>query len=366
MNKTIAYLCSSVSWGGLEMNHLRNAAWMHSRGHKILILGVADSPYLNRAEEMGLPFKFIQTFKKYYDFKAAKNIQRVLEKEHISHLLIRDTRDMSMAAILKRKMGDALTTAYFMEMQLGVKKKGIGHTIRFKYIDIWSCPLTWLKYQVEEMTNFKNTLVEIPSGVELENFSLSPSKSEARSILNIPENDIVFGLIGRFDPQKGQTLLIQAMEKAKNKNFKVLLLGEPTKGEEGPYLDELNQFIQEHSDRVLVRPFRKDITTFYAAIDWLVMATKAETVGMVTIEALATGKPVLGSNAGGTPDIIQQDQGGVLFESMDADDLAQKIDFIIDNKVSFDVEKLKKLVQKFDHNSVCESVEKVLKLNRPT
>lgn len=366
MNNTIAYLCSSISWGGLEMNHLRNAAWMHKRGHKILILGVANSPYLNRAEEMGLPHEVIQPYKKYYDFKVAKIIHRILERENISHLLIRDTRDMSMAAILKRKMGDALTTAYFMEMQLGVKKKGISHTIRFKYIDIWSCPLTWLKSQVEEMTNFKNTLVEIPSGVELENFSLATSKSDARSTLKIPENDFVFGLIGRFDPQKGQTLLVQAMEKAKNKNFKILLLGEPTKGEEGAYQTELNQFIQKHSDRVIVRPFRKDIATFYAAIDWLVMATKAETVGMVTIEALASGKPVLGSNAGGTPDIIQQDQGGVLFESMNADDLAIKIDFIIDSKVSFDEEKLKDLVQKFDHKLVCEAVEKVLKLNRPS
>lgn len=74
MNNKLAYLCSSVSWGGLEMNHLRNAKWMQNRGHEVVVLGIENSPFEKRAKEMNLPFIPIPQYRKYYDFKASKTL----------------------------------------------------------------------------------------------------------------------------------------------------------------------------------------------------------------------------------------------------------------------------------------------------
>lgn len=362
MKTKLAYLCGSTSWGGLEMNHLRNAQWMQERGHELIVIGIQDSPFHQRAEEMNLPFIGVRAYKKYYDFKAAKIILNHLKTEQVTHLLVRSSNDLSVSAIIKRKMGSAIHTSYFMEMQLGIKKKSIAHTIRYKYLDLWSCPLNWLKEQVETMTRFNNELVVIPSGLDLAIGHDAPTRLEARKQLDLPESDLTFGLVGRFDPQKGQLLLLEAMKKCKATDFRVVLLGEPTKNEGQEYTDKMTSVAESLGDRVIIRPFRKDISTFYTAIDWMVMATKAETFGMVTIEALACGTPVLGSNAGGTPEILSIPNGGHLFETMNIEDLARQIDYICQEQPAFKQEKLKKMAEHYDHHRVCDAVERVLKI----
>ena len=364
MKAKLGYLCSSESWGGLEMNHLRNASWMQERGHSVVVLCVMDSPIERNARERNLNVLLIAKHKKYYDFKNARKLRGIIVANGITHLLIRSTYDMSILASVKRKMGDKLHASYFMEMQLGVKKTNLLHSLRFKYIDVWSCPLNWLKDQVQQWTKFKNNLVVIPSGLDLSQFKNLPTKTETRSVLEIPTDKITFGLIGRFDQQKGQLLLLEAMNSCEDKNFNLVFLGEPTLHEGDGYFNQMKEFIRFNKlqNRVFIRPYRKDTAVFYSSIDWLVMATKAETFGMVTIESLACGTPVLGSNAGGTPEILKIDEGGMLFNSLDALDLTNKMDLICREKVTYSAEKLKSIAKQYDHHKVCEMIEQTLDL----
>ena len=354
----LAYLCSSESWGGLEMNHLRNALWMQERGHRVITFCLNNSRFHTEAENAGLKVVTIEKHKKYYDFKRGKALVKLLRSEKITHLLIRSTRDMSITSFAKSKLGDQLHTSYFMEMQLGVKKTNLLHTIRFRGIDLWSCPLPWLENQVKTMTKFRNELVVIPSGIDVSELEAVPDKSTCRMELSLPDH-FYFGLMGRFDVQKGQLLLLEAMTKAKNKDFHVVFLGEPTFGEGLTYRDQMEETIQKNElqNRVHFRPFMKNPQVFYKAMDWFVMATRAETFGMVTIESLACGTPVLGSNAGGTPEILENEKGGILFNSLDAEDLARKIDQICDEGLKRSSETLKEMARTYDHNKVCELVE---------
>ncbi len=362
MSVHLGYLCSSESWGGLEMNHLRNAVWMQDRGHKVLVFAVANSRFANEAEAAGLPLQTIEKHSKYYDFKNGRALVKLLRNHGITHLLIRATRDMSITAFAKWKMKDSLHTSYYMEMQLGVKKTHFLHARRHNEIDVWACPLPWLEEQVRTMTRFKNRIVQIPSGMDLSQYGDVPPKKDARTQLDLPQDVTLFGLMGRFDPQKGQLLLLKAMKKATNRHFHVALLGEPTHNEAQDYYSEMMSIIESETfkGRVHIRPFMKNPVAFYAAMDWFVMATKAESIGMVTMESLACGTPVLGSNAGGTPEILEQDKGGMLFETMDEDSLAEKLDLICNENISKDSEVLREMTQQYDHNSVCAAVEKAL------
>lgn len=364
MNNRLAYFCSSQSWGGLEMNHLRNALWMRERGHNVLVLGVASSPFHAHALELGLSFHPILPHRRWYDFKAVRRLKKIVDEEKITHFIVRMVGDQSIAAGIKYKCKNQLHVSYFMEMQLGIRKKSVFHTFRFRYIDLWSCPLDWLKTQIEAQTKFKNHLTVIPSGIDLSRFAQAPSRLEARKSLNLPMDVKLFGMVGRFDPKKGQLLLMQAMKRCKNADFHVLFMGETTHNEGSDYLHSVQTFITENGleNRVEFRPYSSEIAHFYRCIDWMVMASDAETVGMVTIEALACGTPVLGSNAGGTPEILQEGLGGLLFETKNAADLADKIDFICANNLTSEESTLKKLAERFDHNKVCEAVEEHLHL----
>lgn len=365
MKVKLAYLCGSKSWGGLEMNHVRNAVWMKERGHETSFFCVEGTRTESFARDSGLDVKLIGSHKKYYDFKRARQLTHLLRQENFTHLLVRSTSDLSIAATVKYRLKARIHTSYFMEMQLGVKKNHPLHTWRYRYIDLWSCPLHWLKKQVETMTNFSNELLVIPSGLELEQFKNAPNKQDARNYFGINSTAVLFGLIGRFDPQKGQLLLLEAMKIAKNKDFHVLLLGEPTLHEGREYSEAMMTFISENNlpNRVHIHPFMNEIPVFYAAIDWLVMATKAETFGMVTIEALASGRPVLGSNAGGTPEILESGKLGALFESMNAESLAKQIDQLLIERKEVNEELLRKSSKQYDHHRVCELVEKALKIS---
>ena len=358
MSAHLGYLCSSESWGGLEMNHLRNAVWMHEMGHKVLVFALADSRLAKEATSKGLAVQIIEKHSKYYDFKSGRKLVRLIRYHGITHLLIRATRDMSITAFAKWQLKSKLHTSYFMEMQLGVKKTNLLHALRQRGIDLWSCPLPWLEEQVKTMTRFRNKIVQIPSGMDLSLFSNPPSKQEARKLLGLPEGVVIFGLMGRFDPQKGQLLLLEAMQQAKNESFHAVLLGEPTHNEAKEYYQTMLDILQSDAlkDRVHIRPFMKNPIAFYAAIDWFVMATKAESIGMVTMESLACGTPVLGSNAGGTPEVLEHAKGGILFETLNSKSLAKKIDLICDEHITRDPNTLREMTQQYDHKTVCASV----------
>jgi glycosyltransferase involved in cell wall biosynthesis len=85
-----------------------------------------------------------------------------------------------------------------------------------------------------------------------------------------------------------------------------------------------------------------------------------ETVGMVTLESLAHKKPVIGSNAGGTKEILSNDRIGLLFEPNSQEDLRMKISEFLISKNRFITENFRSEIQKYDKYKVCEKMEEVI------
>jgi len=348
------------------MNQWRNACWMKTRGHEVVVLCLQDSPIYQKSLASGLEVLAIRRHRKYYDYAAGIALSKLIRSAKISHLILRDTRDMSVSAIAKMvSFRHPFHLSYFMEMQLGVSKRNVLHTLRFSQLDLWSCPLVWLQQQVITHTrvDFSKTTV-IPSGLELAPFQVNQSQESARKLMELPVNRKIIGLIGRFDPHKGQLLLLEALKQCKAESISICLLGEPTRNEGTAYFDQIQEMIRANhwEEIVFIRPFREDIPSFYHAIDVFVMASKAETFGMVTIEAMASGIPTIGSNAGGTPELLKQGKLGYLFTPLDATDLAKSIQTFLEAPNRFEAKILQSAAQVFDHHSVCLQVEEALGL----
>lgn len=363
----IGYLCSSDSWGGLEMNQLRNAVWMMERGHKVLLLGLKDSRFVKEAKSAGIEIVFVNKHKKYYDFKNAFILKGLIKSHNITHLILRDPKDISLGVTTKRLLKNKLFLAYFMEMQLGVKKTDFIHTWRFKGLDLWSCPLHFLANQVKDLTNFpKSKTKVIPSAIDLSKFDDLTDQNSAREKLELPSNKILLGLIGRLDPFKGHKLLMDAYEllpEELRSKISLVFLGEKMNPDIDNFYDYLMERVQKDTfkSNVHILPFRKDVETFYAAIDVFVMASEAETFGMVTIESMASGTPVIGSNAGGTPELLGNGDKGILFETMNKESLTNAIEHFV-KEYKYDSTMLKSAVKKYGHHEVCQQVEKELHL----
>jgi glycosyltransferase involved in cell wall biosynthesis len=361
----IAYLCVSNSWGGLEMNQLRNALWMRERGHRVVLFGLEKSRIIQEAQAQNIDTVHVKQHRKYYDVKRASKLAKLLKNNGVSHLIIRDPKDISLSVTAKRILGNKIHLSYFMEMQLGVKKTDMVHTFRFSGLDLWSCPLAFLAQQVLTLTHYDSEKIQrIPSGMDIEQFADLPSRMEAREKLGLDTKKTLIGLIGRLDPFKGQMLLMDAYDElpeAIKEQLGIVFLGDKMNPDIDNFYPRLTKRVADpkYADNVQILPFRKDVSLFYAAMDATVMASKAETFGMVTIESMACGTPVIGSNAGGTPELIGDNERGILFQTMDKYSLAQAIVKLM-NDYAYDPTLLKAYGKNYDHHKVCELVENAL------
>lgn len=355
-----------MSWGGLEMNQLKNCHWMKARGHDVVMLCQKNSPIALHALALEIEVHYITEHRRYKYLAASFKLKRLLDKIKLSHLIVRSSNDLNICSIAKRFSKQKFKLHYFMEMQLGVKKKSFLHTARYSQLDHWICPLSYLKEQVLQNTLFPaNKILIIPSGIELPTTDSSPSKAIARHTLKLPEKAFILGLIGRIDPLKGQHVLLEALTQVKNKDTVVCFIGQSTLNESTRYQNDLLELKKQatYKNRVYLLPFIEESQLFYQAIDVCIMASKSETFGMVTIEALSHGIPVIGSRAGGTPELILDGETGYLFESNNANDLAEKINQLQERIAEFDPQLIKASAAKYDHQLICSRVEtEVLRL----
>lgn len=362
MNLRIAYLCGTTGWGGLEMNQLKNAYWMLERGHFVQIYAQKNCPLAKSARAFSIPLIEIQRHKNHYDFVAAWKLFQKLKQHEIQHLIIRATFDQSIAASVAFFSSGKIKVHFFMEMDFGAPKKQFFRTLRYSFFSSWNCPLEYLKNQVLMNTHVAlNKIQVIPSGLNIGKINYK-DKVKARSELNLPQETFIFGIVGRIDRKKGQLLAIEAMQKSDFNHFHLCIIGNETANEKDSYFDEIKKFIADYNleKRVHFFPHQSDVSLVFSAFDWTILPSDSETFGMVTIESMACETPVLGSNAGGTIELIQNYKNGLLFETKNSSDLAKKIDLIIGEKINLDKKYIAQSVKKFDNRVVCEMVEKLL------
>jgi glycosyltransferase involved in cell wall biosynthesis len=364
--KRIAYLCLSSGWGGLEMNQLRNAIEMQNRGHEVLLIANAQSPIAKAASQANIPLYIVAQKPKHYQWGFARQLARHLKAKGFENLFFRNNRELSIAASVHFFSNGKIRVHYFMEMALGGKKTQFFRTLRYQLIDSWVCPLPYLQGQVQQQTKIAQRKVKaIPSGLVFHK-ETHFTKEAARSTLQLPTNSKIFLVVGRIDPKKQQALIWESFQKRPNANEVLIFVGDPTPDEHNNYHHQLAQSIERHPKNNQVRwsGFQKDMAVFYRAADLVVMAADHETVGMVTIEALQYGCPVVGANNGGTKELIETYGGGLCFRSLDQDDLNLKIDIALNGETP----SLKSALfeQHFDFKRVCALVEtEVLGLEAP-
>ena len=355
--KRIAYLCLSEGWGGLEMNQLRNAQQMQSRGHEVLLIVNLESPIHQAASQANIPIYTVQQKPKHYQWWFASQLARQLIKQGFFHLIIRNNRELSIAASVRFFSRGKVDVHYFMEMALGGKRTQMFRTLRYAFLSTWVCPLPYLHAQVLEQTKIAPRKVkEIPSGLVFNSEALL-SKTEARMQLQWPLDQKLILVVGRIDPKKRQAFVWDCFAQRSNTDEILIFVGESTPDEPSFYHLALQEKIKKHpkSKAVIWAGFQQNMSLIYQAADMVIMAADHETVGMVTLEALQNQSPVLGVNNGGSKEIIGFFGGGLCFESSSIESLSSRIDQILVG--NYPALNYRSFQQHFDFNHVCALVE---------
>ena len=158
----------------------------------------------------------------------------------------------------------------------------------------------------------------IPNGIDV-NFFRPFDKNKARKKLRL-KGEKIFLSLGRLGHEKNVDITIQAF---KNVDARLVIAGR------GPAEKKLKKLTTKLGlkNKVIFRGFipEKLKPLYYSAADALIVASEVETQGLVLVEAMACGTPVIGARSGPIPEIIRDGKNGYLFKSKDIGELAEKI-----------------------------------------
>jgi len=170
-----------------------------------------------------------------------------------------------------------------------------------------------------------------------------------REKYNIKDDTFVLGIVGRIEKPKGQYKVIEALQLLKNPKMKLLVVGAAM---QESYLQELQSEVVRLGlqEQVIFTGFTQDVAEHMQLFDVNVLATEHETFGLVVIEAMLAGVPVVATAKGGPLEIIDDGVDGFLFDGS-SKDLAEKVDRLYrDKKVYGMMQKagIQKVKEKFD------------------
>ncbi|QSJ19660.1 glycosyltransferase family 1 protein [Nostoc sp. UHCC 0702] len=194
------------------------------------------------------------------------------------------------------------------------------------------------KQHMRSLVSTKGNIEIIPCGTDIRRFG-SIERQAARLKLGIEQEAKVVLYVGRFDPRKGIETLVRAVNKSKLRgthNLQLIIGGGSTPGNsDGIERDRIERIIQElgmGNFTTLPGRLSQDILpTYYAAADVCVVPSHYEPFGLVAIEAMSSGTPVVASDVGGLQFTVVSEATGLLAPPQDVAAFATAIDRILEN-----------------------------------
>ncbi|MDE1855529.1 MAG: glycosyltransferase [Candidatus Micrarchaeota archaeon] len=171
----------------------------------------------------------------------------------------------------------------------------------------------------------------VPNSVNMERFNARVDGGGMREKLGIRHNDKVVLYLGRVSREKRVDVMLHAAKRTlkKRSNVKFVI------GGTGPALEEYKRLAHRLGigGNVNFIGFVSDeeLPKVYAASDLLCLPSTFETQGIVSLEAMAMGKPVVGSDFMALKDLIQDGKNGEKFKPLDPSSCAQKIEKVLNN-----------------------------------
>lgn len=186
--------------------------------------------------------------------------------------------------------------------------------------------------QKQRLKNTTSVDIQIIShGVNIHKFNPNKKSCELRKHLHL-ENEIFLFSLQRLHPRKGVEYLIRAMnEVVKNHSNVKLIIGGT-----GSEINKLKLLVNELKlqSKIELIGFIDEIElcSYYASCDIFVFHSLYEAFGIVLVEAMASGVPVVSTQVGAIPEVVRDKRTGILVQPSDSNALANAIIELIENE----------------------------------
>jgi glycosyltransferase involved in cell wall biosynthesis len=190
-------------------------------------------------------------------------------------------------------------------------------------IAISSAVEDWLISQIK-LSSWK--VRKIYYGIDFKRFQTDETaRSNLSHELGIEKDKFLIGTVGRLSIEKGHPYLIQSLSQVKREipQTHLLLVGHEDEG----LRNELENLIDKLHlrENVTLAGYRDDIPAVMHAIDVFALPSLSEGLGLVLLEAMAAGKPIVATRVGAIPEIVVEGKTAILVPPADSNCLAEAI-----------------------------------------
>ncbi len=170
----------------------------------------------------------------------------------------------------------------------------------------------------------------IHNGIDLSRFPRKqPGDALLKRELGIPDSSFLICAVGQICARKGLRELVDAFSRIYDlaPQVHLAIVGRTVFAHEAAYRDSLAEMVSRMGleDRIHLTGERSDVAAVLRSTDLLVLISREEPFGLVLVEAMASGTPVLATRVGGVPEIVTDCESGWLIESGDTAALASKL-----------------------------------------
>ena len=303
---------SIFNGGGVDNQTLNLAAGLHALGDDVTIAAPAGSRYEILARNAGLKTENVPA-RSPLKLGLIRRCLRIICEKEIQIIHVHQGRDYWPCILAARLAG--IGTRVVATRHLMMKPRGLSRKLLLRFADVIAVSRAVEDVVRAHLQGPAARLHMIYCGTDFSKIlpQRTPAVEKFRERMNWPADSTVLAVIGTFHPPlgKGQMEFLEAAASLKNEfphaRFAIIGYGEMEA--------ELKTHIVARGleSVAAVHPFQDEIALCMSAIDVLVHPTrKGEAFGLVTVEALASGRPVIASRKDGLAECFNDGEHGFL------------------------------------------------------
>lgn len=326
----VLHFCMSRGWGGLEMASYQWARLFQEHGHVSYSICAPGSPLAQKLKSADLPW-IEMDFREYFSPIQSYKLRQFVKSHDIEAVFLQSLRDLWVVS--PALIGLPTKLVGFAQMWLeGINKKDFLHTLIHRRMDQLVALTPRQGAQVLKCIPFSADKTAIlPNSIAVDRFNPALRSEPLRRQMGAGPSDVLIGIVGRLDPQKGQLEAIEAFSRARllapEVSLKMAVIGDPTADAGDDYLQQLKSTVDTLNlkEHVVFLGFRTDVPAIMASLDVFILNSYSEAFGFVLVEAMMSGTAAVATKAGGVPDVVGDGAYGRLVEPKNTESLAQTL-----------------------------------------
>ena len=356
----IIHIITTIDNGGAE-NHLAQLVkGQRSQGHEIFVIFLKGNGYwVDSYEKMGVS-TFNLEIKGYYHLKKILTLKKLIcdFDPDIIHAHMPPAEFFIRIALIGLKKYPLVVSKHNDERFAPIPHSKMlarwcGQRAQ-KIISISEAVKIFTDNQLGTKNATKNKVIYY--GIDRNQFSNINEKdiNKLKKEWNIGKGDIVIGTVARLTKQKSLDTLINGFSiiNKKKKNLKLVIVGE---GElEKPLKKQCRDLSLEN--KILFTGKRDDIQIVMNTFDIFALTSIYEGFGLVLLEAMASGKPIIASRVSAIPEVVHEGKNAFLFEKKNSKELSEMFEKVMNPNLiqEFSEASLLRIKNKFSLESMVQ------------